>query len=210
MTMKILLVEDHSIVRYGLVRILTGMSHDVAIDETGDFDEALKEISKKKYDLVILDINIPHGSNMEMMHLLRVRQPGIKILIFSGADERLYALRYLSEGADGYLMKDSPSHEIINAVRCVMNDEKYVSVGVRQQLLQNLQNKRQGHEHPLSILTDREVEVMDSLIQGQSIGDIARSMSLHVSTVSTYKTRIFRKLEVTNVIELAEKRKLFK
>lgn len=206
--MKILLVEDHSIVRYGVIRILQGMSHDISIDESADFDEALRHIGKKKYDLIILDINIPHGNDLEMIRLIRVRQPDIKILIFSGADERMYALRYLREGADGYLMKDSPNKEIIDAVRTVMNNEKYCSAYIRQQLLQKLSTGEQVHNNPMMALSDREIQVMQYLIQGQSISAIARLMNLHISTVSTYKTRLFQKFEVTNVIELAEKRRM--
>lgn len=207
--MKILLVEDHSIVRYGVNRILTSMGKDIAIDESDNFDHAIRQIIKKRYDLIILDINIPNGTNLEMIRLLRLKQPNVKILVFTGADEKMYALRYLREGADGYLMKDSPSHDIIEAVGSVMKDEKYVSAGIRRQLLQNLQQSQEARENPLSTLSDREIEVMQRLIFGQSIGEIAKEMNLHVSTVSTYKTRIFKKLEVNNVIDLAEKRKLF-
>jgi two-component system invasion response regulator UvrY len=207
--MKILLIEDHLIVRYGIGRILTNMSHDVRIDECDDFNEALKRIDKELYDLVILDINIPNGNNLQMIRLMRLKQADVKILIFSGFDERMYALHYLREGADGYLMKNSPNHEIIDAVRCILNNQKYVSGNIRQQLLHSLHHTEQVNDNPLKALSDREIDVMQRLIQGLSIGEIARVMNLHVSTVSTYKMRIFKKFEVTNVIDLAEKRKLF-
>lgn len=205
--MKILLVEDHSIVRYGVVRILTGMLPHIFIDEVENFDAALKQIGKAMYDLIILDINVPHGGNIEMIRLIRLKQPGIKILIFSGADEKIYALRYLREGADGYLMKDSSNQQIIDAVQSIMNDEKYVSANIRQQLLHNLNKKEQAAANPLMGLSNREIEVMELLIQGHTIGKIAKTMNLHVSTVSTYKTRIFKKFDVNNIIDLAEKRK---
>lgn len=207
--MKILLIEDHLIVRYGVGRILTTMASNVAIDECDDFSEGLKWLEKKQYDLVILDINIPNGSNLQMINLLRLKQADIRILIFSGFDERMYALHYLREGADGYLMKNSPNHEIVDAVRCVLNNQKYVSASIRQQLLSSLQHNDPNNDNPLQTLSDREVDVMQLLIQGQSIGDIAREMNLHISTVSTYKTRIFKKFEVSNIIDLAEKRKMF-
>jgi DNA-binding NarL/FixJ family response regulator len=206
--MKILLVEDHSIVRYGIVRILTSLSSDVSIAECGDFDEALRLIDKERFNLVILDINIPNGSNLQMIHLLRHKQDDIKILIFSGSDERLYALHYLREGADGYLMKDSPNQEIIDAVRCIMNNEQYISANIKRQLLKNLHHKVHANEDFISSLSEREVEVMQHLIDGESIGEIARVMNLHVSTVSTYKTRIYKKFEVNNVIDLAKKRQM--
>lgn len=206
--MKILIIEDHSIVRYGIVRILMTIAQDMVIDECDDFDEGLKRIGKQRYDLVILDINIPNGNNLQMIRLMRQKQSAIKILIFSGYDESVYALRYLKEGADGYLMKDSPNQEIIDAVRCVLNNEKYFSSNIRRKLLENLQSGKHAANDPLADLSDRELEVMQGLIQGQAVGEIARVMNLHVSTVSTYKARIFKKFEVNNILELAEKRKI--
>ena len=208
--MKILLTEDHSIVRYGTSLILKNLSPDVTVDESDNFEETLKLIDKKSYDLLILDILIPKGNSLDMIPLIRMKQSSIRILIFSGLDERLYALRYLQAGADGYLMKDSPNHEIIEAVRCVLNNGKYVSPDVRQQLLQSLQHNEEASQNPMLSLSDREIEVMQLLIQGRAIGEIAQLMNLQVSTVSTYKTRVFKKLEVNNVIELAEKRKTYK
>lgn len=208
--MKILLAEDHSIVRYGTSLILKNISPDITVDESDNFEETLRLIDKKSYDLLILDILIPKGNNVDMVPLIRLRQSNIRILIFSGLDERLYALRYLQAGADGYLMKDSPKNEIIEAIRCILNNGKYVSPDVRQQLLQNLHQKEEARQNPMLALSDREVEVMQLLIQGHAIGEIAQLMNLQVSTVSTYKTRVFKKLEVNNVIELAEKRKAYK
>jgi two-component system, NarL family, invasion response regulator UvrY len=208
--MRILLTEDHSIVRYGTALILKNMASDVTVDESDNFEETLKLIDKKSYDLVILDILIPKGNNLDMIPLLRMKQSDIRILIFSGLDERLYALRYLQAGADGYLMKDSPNHEIVDAIRCVLNNGKYVSPNVRQQMLQSLQQKEEVRQNPMLTLSDREIEVMQLLIQGRAIGEIAQLMNLQVSTISTYKTRVFKKLEVNNVIELAEKRKTYK
>lgn len=208
--MRILLTEDHSIVRYGTSLILKNIASDVTVDESDNFEETLKLIDKKSYDLVILDILIPKGNNLDMIPLMRMKQSDIRILVFSGLDERLYALRYLQAGADGYLMKDSPNHEIIDAIRCVLNNGKYVSPSVRQQMLQSLQHKDDDRQNPMLTLSDREVEVMQLLIQGRAIGEIAQLMNLQVSTISTYKTRVFKKLEVNNVIELAEKRKTYK
>ena len=119
-------------------------------------------------------------------------------------------MRYLQAGADGYLMKDSPNHEIVDAIRCVLNNGKYVSPSVRQQMLQSLQQKEESRQNPMLTLSDREIEVMQLLIQGRAIGEIAQLMNLQVSTISTYKTRVFKKLEVNNVIELAEKSKTYK
>jgi DNA-binding NarL/FixJ family response regulator len=207
--MKTLLIEDHSIVRYGVARILHHISPDVSIDELEDFDEALKRLGRERYDLVILDINIPNGSNLQMIPLMRLKQPDIKILVFSGFDERMYALRYMREGADGYLMKNSPNQEIIDAIRCILNNEKYVSANIRRQLLQNVHHGQQANNNPLESLSDRETEVMQYLLQGHTIGEIARTMNLHVSTVSTYKMKVFQKLEVTNVIDLVEKKRMY-
>jgi DNA-binding NarL/FixJ family response regulator len=207
--MKILLIEDHSIVRYGVARMLTNMAPDVSIDEFADFNEALKRMGKEQYALAILDINIPNGNNLQMIQLMRLRQTDIKILVFSGLDEKMYALRYIREGADGYLMKNSPNQEMTDAVRCILNNEKYISPNIRRQLLQNAHHGLHAADNPLSTLSDREMEVMQYLLQGHSIGAIARSMNLHISTVSTYKMKVFQKLEVTNVVDLGEKKRMF-
>ncbi len=163
--MKILLIENHSIVRYGLTLIFTSILEYLSIDECDDFNEALKRISKEKYDLVIMEINIPNGNNLQSIRLLRLKYPEIKILVFSGSDERVFALPYLREGADGYLMKESSNQEIIEAVRCVLNNEKYLSPNMQRQLLQNL-HKEKSHDNPVKNLSDRETDIMQLLIHG--------------------------------------------
>ncbi|HEY0272004.1 MAG TPA: response regulator transcription factor [Chitinophaga sp.] len=200
---NILIADDHTIVRLGITIIIRDMLPKVYISDVDNFDLALKEMAKRHYDLIILDINIPGGDNLQMIDVLRLRQPKIKILIFSAYDEELYALRYLQAGADGYLVKHSSEHEIKTALQQILNNEKYLSSNIRQQLANgNVKTRPAGN--PLLALSNRETEVMQLLIKGSSVADISKTLHLQLSTVSTYKTRIFAKLEVSNIIELAD------
>lgn len=200
---NILIADDHTIVRLGITILIRDMLPKVYIRDVDNFDLALKEMAKRHYDLIILDINIPGGDNLQMIDVLRLRQPKIKILIFSAYDEELYALRYLQAGADGYLVKHSSEHEIKTALQQILNNEKYLSSNIRQQLV-NGSVKARPTGNPLMALSNRETEVMQLLIKGSSVADISKTLHLQLSTVSTYKTRIFAKLEVNNIIELAD------
>lgn len=207
---SILIADDHTVVRYGTARILKDHFPDVSIDEAENFPRLITQLDNRKFDLLILDINIPGGNNLQMIDVIRLRQPGIRILVFSGYDEQVYALRCLQAGADGYLMKDSPEQEIRTAVSTILlKNEKYSSTAVKQDLLNNLIGKRPVSDNPLRTLTDRETEVLHQLIRGLSTAKIAAQLNLQVSTVSTYKTRVFDKMGVTNVVELAEKARIY-
>ena len=200
---NILIADDHTIVRLGITILIRDMLPKVYIRDVDNFDLALKEMAKRHYDLIVLDINIPGGDNLQMIDVLRLRQPKIKILIFSAYDEELYALRYLQAGADGYLVKHSSEHEIKTALQQILNNEKYLSSNIRQHLV-NGGIKARNPSNPLHALSNRETEVMQLLIKGSSVADISKTLHLQLSTVSTYKTRIFAKLEVNNIIELAD------
>ncbi|WEK33923.1 MAG: response regulator transcription factor [Candidatus Pseudobacter hemicellulosilyticus] len=207
---NILIADDHTIVRYGTALIIKDLIAGVYVAEAGTFAQTLKILDSKTFDLLILDINIPGGNNLQMLDVIRLHQPQIRILIFSGYDEQLFALRYMQAGADGYVVKHSGEQELRTAIRGVLNNEKYISPTVKQHLLNSLSSKSgNGSGNPLQLLSNREMEVMQLLIKGSSVADIGVHLSLQISTVSTYKSRIFEKLEVANVIELAEKVRLF-
>ncbi len=206
---NILIADDHTIVRYGATLIIKELLPGGQVSEAVNFNQALKLLDSQSFDLLILDINIPGGNNLQMIDVIRLHQPNIKILIFSGYDEQLFALRYLQAGVDGYLVKNSPEDELKTAIRTVLNNEKYLSPTVKQHLLNGLTAKSNMSRNPLHALSNRELEVMQLLIKGSSVADIGTVLSLQISTVSTYKARIFEKLEVGNVIELAEKVRLY-
>jgi DNA-binding NarL/FixJ family response regulator len=125
--------------------------------------------------------------------------------MFTAYDEHIFASRYLQAGADGYLVKDSPEEEISKAIRAVLNNELYVSDSIKQDFLYRLAGRKNSEGNVLQQLSNRETEVMQLLIKGNSTADICKLLNLQASTVSTYKTRIFEKLGIKNIVELIEK-----
>lgn len=205
---NILVVDDQEVVRYGTTLILQKSIEDAHVSEASSFEDTLKMLSTKKFDLVILDIDMPGGNNHQMLDVIRLRHPDIKILIFSSYDEQIFGWRYLEAGADGFLSKKTGIEEIKNAVKTLLRDEKYLSPALKQTLLNNFTNKKSA-TNPIQRLSSRENNIMQLLIKGSSVAEIAEKLSLQISTVSTYKKRIFEKLQVSNVIEMIEKVQLY-
>jgi DNA-binding NarL/FixJ family response regulator len=206
---RVLVADDHAIVRYGTSLLVKEILPEGVIQEAVNFEQMIQMLDTNPFDLLILDINIPGGNNLQMIDVVRLRQPAIKILIFSGYDEKLFAIRYLQAGANGYLMKHASQSELKNAVQTILKNDIYTSAEVKQHMLHSISDKKQTAQNPLHMLSDRELEVMQLLITGAPIASIAKSLNLQISTVSTYKTRVFEKLQVTNVVELVEKVKLY-
>lgn len=205
----ILVADDHTIVRLGVTHIISTLTLPTTIKEAETFDQVITMLDEQPYDLLILDINIPGGNSLQMIDAVKLRQPKIKILIFSGYDEQLFAINYMQAGADGYLVKYSPEDEIRNAILTVLNHQKYMSAGTREQMLNMLNTHKEPALNPLSTLSGREVEVMNLLTKGIPVAKIAEMLHLQVTTVSTYKTRVFEKLGITNIVELLEKVKMY-
>ncbi|MBN8783741.1 MAG: hypothetical protein ABS85_01205 [Sphingobacteriales bacterium SCN 48-20] len=203
----ILIAEDHSVVRMGTAMLIREQYPEAVIREAETFDEVVEILAKESLDLLLLDIHIPGGDNLQMVEAVKLRQPNLPILIFSAYDEQLYAIRYLKSGAQGYLKKTAPPDEIKAAISKVLNGEKYISKIVQEQLVEQLLDPSKKQEG-LSSLSNREVEVMQLLVKGASPAEIKSTLNIHDSTISTYKAKIFEKLNVTNVIELAEKVRL--
>ncbi|WP_026630215.1 response regulator transcription factor [Dyadobacter alkalitolerans] len=206
----ILLVEDHSIVRMGVKLLIEDVIPAVDIREAASFNETLRVLQTRHFDLVILDIRIPGGEAFNMIPRIRSVQENVKILVFSSQEEELYALHYVKAGANGFLPKDTSNEELERAVTSVLNGGTYISNVVQQQLVNNTLVERESRESPLEILSNRELEIMDMLLTGKWTKDIAIELNIKESTVSTYKARIFEKLEVTNVLELFKKVEIYK
>lgn len=203
----ILIAEDYSVVRMGTILLIGELYPEAQIAEVETFDEVLKELDKCFFDLLLLDIHIPGGDNLQMIEAVHLRQKGLAILVFSSYEEQLYAIRYLQAGARGYLQKRSSPGEIKKAIQTVLNGGKYMSKEVNEQLLNRmLEPGNKGDD--ISTLSNREIEVMKLLAKGASASEIKAVLNIQDSTISTYKTRIFEKLNVSNVIELAEKLRL--
>lgn len=169
-----------------------------------DMAELMEALNREPYDLLILDINIPGGNKPTMIEKIRLVQPQIKILIFSGYDEAIYAYPYLQAGANGYLSKNSTETDFKIAVDSVMNDAKYLSSAMQQQSIERLIGSGQSLDIGLKILSARETEVLNLLIKGDTTAQIGKALEMKISTVSTHKIKIFRKLQVANLVELIE------
>jgi DNA-binding NarL/FixJ family response regulator len=206
---QILLVEDHAIVRLATKFLIQDLLNPVVVHEAASFGETMIRVGAHPIDLVLLDINIPDGESFNMIPKIRQIHPKVLILIFSSLEERIYALHYIKAGANGFLSKNSSQNEIKKAILSMLESGNYLSVAVQQQLLGNaLQNK--SSDNPLEQLSQRELEVMDMLIEGYWTKEIAIHLNLTESSVSTYKARIFEKLNVNTLIEMFKKVQFYK
>ncbi|MGN7888416.1 response regulator transcription factor [Dyadobacter sp. 22481] len=204
---KILIVEDHFMVRISLKIMLNEVYGQAVPFEAENFDEVLQLIASHQFELILLDIDIPGGKGTAMIAQIRQQQPEVVILVCSAADEEKYALDYIAQGANGYLSKSAPKNEAMAAIATVMKRNKYVSQIVQQQLLDGVSNGRKTNSRTLLLrqLSSREDEIMKLMLEGKWIKEIAATLDLRANTVSTYKARIFEKMGVTNVFELFKK-----
>jgi len=204
----ILIAEDHAVVRIGTKHLLKSLIPESQITGVDTFQKVLLELSSQTFDLLILDINIPGGNNTKMIETIRIKRPDIRILMFSSYDEQLYGLLYLQAGADGYLSKDAAEDEFKTAVLSVLDNKKYMSADMQQININRLINPKEFLPDPIVSLSPREKDVMNLLKEGFGTAKIAEKLSLQLSTVSTYKARIFEKMGVKNIVELITKIKL--
>jgi len=209
MTKRILITEDHSVVRLGIVLMIKELFGDVEVKEAADFDTALSYLSNGSFDLLIFDVNIPGGSKTGMIEIIKLRQPAAPILILSAYSEKLYALRFIKEGADGYVSKDAGTEEIKKAILAVLGGNTYLSASVQADLYHSLQKKNNDHADEILSLSNRELEIVELLIKGHSTNMIAEKLHLQKSTISTHKAKIFEKLAVENIPELTLKAKKY-
>lgn len=209
MIKRILIADDHGIVRMGIAQIIKELFPHSVLKEVEDYKELFETIRKEEYNLLILDINMPNGTFQEAVDFIKIKQPKLKILIFSSQDEQLYAIRYLKMGADGFLNKFSSKEEINRALNGMMEKGRYYSEDVKETLLLNSINKQESSNNPLESLSNRELEIAKGLTEGASLKDLSAQFNLHSSTISTYKTRIFQKLGIQSIPDLIEVFKLY-
>ena len=201
---KIILAEDHNVTMLGTIQILNKVEPNAIITCAWNFPEVLDLLALQEYDLLILDINIPGGDQPNMITTVRKIQPEIPILIFSGYDETEYARPYIKAGADGFLSKTSTEEEFQTAIDRVMDGQIYLSPMIQKQSIDSWLNKKVVVGKGFSELSSREIEVMNLLITGASTSEIGQQLFLAHSTISTHKMNIFKKLNVSNVVELNE------
>ena len=197
---KILIADDHRIVREGLKQILAETPDMTVADEANNAQEVLKKIWDNDYDVLLLDISMPGRSGLDILKQLKSDRPKLSVLVLSMYSEEQYALRALRAGASGYMTKESAPDELIEAIRKVSTGRKYISPSVAEKLAFSLES---GDEKPpQETLSDREFQVMCMIASGKTIKAIADDLSLSVKTVSTYRARILEKMRMKNNAEL--------
>jgi len=197
---RVLVADDHAVVRRGVVQILDEAPDLVAAGEASSGRQVLQMVQENDYDVLVLDIGMPDGSGLEVLHQLRTLRPELRVLILSMYPERQYALRALKAGAAGYLTKESAPDELVAAVRRIAQGGKYITQSLAEELTAALVGE--AEKSPEEILSDREFQVVCMLAEGKTIAGIAEELSLSVKTISTYRARVLEKLNLSNTAEI--------
>ncbi|MCQ8129127.1 response regulator [Methylomonas rivi] len=199
---KVLLVDDHTILRDGLKQILADTDDIQAVDEAADGHEAIRKIQALALDAVIMDMSMPGRSGLELLKQIKLEKPKLPVLILSMHSEEQYAVRAYRAGAAGYLTKDSASTLLVSAIRKVANGGIFISPNSAERMAQEFNLARQADNLPHTSLSNREFQVFHLLVNGKGLTEIANQLSLSVKTVSTHKTHILQKMHMTNTSEL--------
>lgn len=205
--MKILIIDDHFLVRNSLKFMLGNAYGDIVCIEADNYYNAQPHFADSEIQLIILDIDIPGGIGTGMVTEIRRRNDNVRILVCSAGDEELLAMDYVMAGADGYVAKSAEEEEAVKAVSMVLQGKRYVSPAIQTQILDALAGKNSSGPQATMRLSNREKQVLDLLLEGKWVKEIAATLNLQANTVSTFKTRLFTKLGVTNLFELAKKAK---
>lgn len=192
--------DDHSVVTKSLCFILKELYQDAKVYEFNCISDVIKKLHTTAIDLLLLDITFPNGNTLNIISVLKTIQPKLKILIFSGLDEDIYAVRSINAGANGYLSKLSNEDEIKSAIIEVMNFRKYLSRNIQEKIMDNYIFRKPSN--PIEQLTNRELEITGLIVEGYKSTEIATALNIQKSTVSTYKNRIYEKLNVDNLPDL--------
>jgi two-component system, NarL family, invasion response regulator UvrY len=198
--LRILIADDHSIVRRGLKDILMEEFPEVFITEVKDGKELMKMTRAAEWDIVISDLTMPEPNGLEVIKLLKEEKPELPVLILSMHPEDQYAIRVLRAGASGYLCKESAGDELIKATRLILQGRKYITPSVAQKMASQLtkDSSKQLHE----LLSDREYNVLKMIASGKTVSEIAEILNLSVGTISTYRSRILEKMQFKTNSEL--------
>lgn len=197
---RIIIADDHPIVRAGMKQIISEAVDMSVADEAGDGRQLLNKIRAENFDVVILDITMPHIDGLDVLKQLKIEKPRLPVIILSIHPESQYALRVLKAGASGYVTKSSAPDELITAIRKVQRGGKYISPSVAEKLA--FQLEADFEEMPHEVLSDREYQVLCMLASGKTVTEIAEALALSVKTVSTYRSRILEKMDMKNNAEL--------
>lgn len=197
---RVLIADDHAVVRKGLVGILAEHPDLELAGEAEDVPELLQKVRSEDWDLLLMDLNMPGGEGLETLQRVRAAAPDLPVLILSIHPEDQLAARLLQAGADGYVNKEAATEELSVAVRRVLQGQKYVSPDLASKLAEELgeDSGRPPHER----LSDREFQVLRLLGSGRTVSEIAEELTLSVKTVSTYRARLLEKLDMENTAQI--------
>ena len=197
---KLIIADDHPIVREGLKQIIADSPHFTVSDEASDGPELLDKVRNEDFDVIILDLKMPGMDGLDVLKQLKIEKPRIPVIILTVHPEAQYALRILRAGASGYLTKESVSDELITAIRKVHRGGKYISPSLAEKIAFALDTDSEKILH--ETLSDREYQVMYMIASGKTVTEIAEELNLSVKTISTYRARILEKMNMKTNAEL--------
>lgn len=197
---KVLIADDHAILRRGLRQIISETDDLTVVGEAENSAQAVKFVRESACDVVLLDISMPDRNGMDTLKLIKQERPRVAVLILSMHPENQYAVRALRAGAAGYLTKQSAPAQLVTAIRQVHQGKKFVTPGVAEELANSVASgvNEPGHH----LLSNREYQTMRLIASGRTLSDVAREMSLSVKTVSVYRARVLEKLRLKNNAEI--------
>lgn len=197
---KLLIADDHTIVREGLKQILADTPDIAVVGEASSGQEIIKRVGTIDYDLILLDISLPGMSGLDVLKQIRLLKPSLPVLILSMYPEEQYAIRALRAGASGYLTKESASEELINAIRKVARGRKYITASLAEKIAFDWDREEGRPLHEM--LSDREYQVFCMIASGKTVNEISKLLSLSIKTVSTHRARILKKMSMKNNAQL--------
>ena len=197
---KILIADDHAVVREGLKQIIAKASDMTVVGEAANGQEAIRKVAAQEFDVVVLDISMPDMSGLEVLKHIKSENPKLPVLVLSVYSEEAYAVRTLRAGASGYLTKESSPDQLLEAIRKVSLGGKYVSPSLAERLACDMETDSERAPHQK--LSDREFQVLRLLSSGKTVREIAEELSLGAPSISTYRARILAKMKMKHVAEL--------
>jgi DNA-binding NarL/FixJ family response regulator len=197
---RVLITDDHALIRRGLKQVLQEGLGAVVVGEAQNAGEALDQILKQPWDVVVMDITMPGRSGLDILRDIKLAKPSLPVLILSMHPEDQFAVRVLKSGAAGFIPKESAPEELIKAIRKVLAGGKYVSATAAERIAFELSTPADKLAH--EVLSDREFQVMRLIASGKSVGQIAETLHLSVKTISTYRARVLEKMHLQNNAEL--------
>lgn len=198
---KVGIVDDHSIVRSGLIKILKERSDMQVVFEADGYEQLFSQLQVQQPDVVVLDISMPGRNGLEILKELKHTYTGIKILVLSMYPEDRFSVRAIKAGASGYITKETATEQLVNAIRQIHSGRKFISPSLAEELVNSLRTSDSEFEHEK--LSGREYQILCMIATGKKVKDIASELSLSPATIATYRTRIMEKMNLKSNVELA-------